>query len=124
MTEDNVRPPIDDNREQVDKVISQYVKRNTPRKGEFKDVLPTQGDLLNFTSELLFRVGLETSILLTEIEGQNIAYEDVLLGITDGAMRLFFERLDEMRERGIQIEVLDEEAEENDDTDGDIGEEE
>lgn len=124
MTEQEGRPPVSDNREQVDKVISQYIKRNTPRKGEFKDVLPTQGDLLNFTSELVFRVALETSIILTQVEGQNITYEDVLSGIIDGSMRLFVERIDEMRERGIQIKVLDEEVEEGDDTDGDSGEEE
>lgn len=124
MTEQEGRPPVSDNREQVDKVISQYIKRNTPRKGEFKDVLPTQGDLLNFTSELVFRVALETSILLTQVEGQNIAYEDVLSGIIDGSMRLFVERIDEMRERGIQIKVLDEEVEESDDTDGASREEE
>lgn len=99
------------NREQAERVIEQYVKRNTPRSGERKDEPPTLGDLFSFTSEILFKVAMDISIILVR-GGEKITIEKVMSEMTEVAYRLFQERMEEFTEKGIQIVKVDGEGEE------------
>lgn len=99
------------NREQAERVIEQYVKRNTPRSGERKDEPPTLADLFSFTSEILFKVAMDINIILVR-GGEKITIEQVMSEMTEGAYRLFQERMEEFTEKGIQVVNVDSEGEE------------
>ena len=99
------------NQEQAERVVEQYVKRNTPRSGERKDEPPTLADLFSFTSEILFKVAMDITIILVR-GGEKITIEKVMSEMTEVAYRLFQERTEELIEKGIQIVNVDSEGEE------------
>lgn len=109
MNEEHKYPtptPITNNREQVDRDIHRYIKRNTPRKGENKGIPPLQSDLIDYTVELIWRVAVETCLLFDE--DSRISFDDVVRGLQEGAVKLFIDRMDELRELGITVKVADE----------------
>lgn len=111
------------NREQAERVIEQYVKRNTPRSGERKDEPPTLADLFSFTSEILFKVAMDINIILVR-GGEKITIEQVMSEMMEGAYRLFQERMEEFTEKGIQVVNLDGEGEEEEEVEVEAPEEE
>lgn len=98
------------NQKQAERVIEQYVKRNTPRSGERKDEPPTLADLFKFTSEIVFKVAMDINIILVR-GGEKITIEQVMSEIMEGAYRLFQERMEEFTEKGIQVVMVDGEEE-------------
>ena len=98
------------NQKQAERVIEQYVKRNTPRSGERKDEPPTLADLFKFTSEIVFKVAMDINIILVR-GGEKITIEQVMSEIMGGAYRLFQGRMEEFTERGIQVVKVDGEEE-------------
>lgn len=97
--------PIENNREQVEKDINRYIKRNTPRKGERKGIPPLQSDLLDYTIEFMWRVTLETCLLFQDDENR-MTFDEVLKALNDGTIGLFLKRVRELQDLGITIECV------------------
>lgn len=99
------------NREQAEKVMQQYVSRNTPKRGKDKGKTPLWGDLMEFVSEIVVNFSISYNMALTNA-GEKVTIEQVMNTIISRSAYLFTERLDELKGKGISIDIIDSEGNE------------
>lgn len=94
------------NREQAEKVIEQYVKRNTPKKGKNKGMTPTWAELMDFVSECVSIFSIDYNMVLSR-KGEEVTIEEILNTVLSRSAQVVSERIEELKEQGVEVNVID-----------------
>lgn len=95
-------------REQANTVLLEYIKNNTPKKGANKGITPTWADLLDFVAEIVMNFSVQCDMALVK-SGEKKTVEEVINDVYLRTGQILIERIEELREKGIIINPVDEE---------------